>query len=139
MSPPQESKEEMTKSAEFRDLIVCDDVRMEYDGRYSLMGVYAGRMLPAPRLPVVFSQMAFVLRFSNVTEETTLLVTLIMPDGLESQPVQGRRLAPDSPETDCLFVIFASPLQISRAGIYGLKLQLGDEELETSFEVFQPA
>ncbi|WP_019628343.1 hypothetical protein [Thioalkalivibrio sp. AKL10] len=120
------------------DLLICDDVRREDDGRLSLMGVHTGATVVVHQLPTIISQLSFVLRFSGLERELELSSRIKAPDGHEAHPAPGRKLAPQTQAGEALYVLQAAPIQISVAGWHELHIKLGATTLKTGFRVVQP-
>jgi len=122
------------------DVLLCDDVRREADGRLSLMGIHPDRTLVTPQLPTVVSQLAFLLRFrGTLPEDEPLHVSIQTPDDHQARAVQGRRIPPPAYGDETLFAILAAPLQISQEGTYTLEVLLGQNAFAREFTVIRPA
>ncbi|RCX30350.1 DUF6941 family protein [Thioalbus denitrificans] len=125
---------------ELVDVLLCDDVRRETDGRFSLMGIHPGRAIATAQLPTVLSQLAFVLRFrGSLPEDDTLHVSIEAPDEHQTRSVQGRPLPGAGTGGETLFVILAAPLQISMEGNYTLEGLIGDYAFAREFTVSRTA
>jgi len=59
--------------------ILCDDVRQEVGGKFSLMGLFEG--ISAPVFPVVHPRFAVWCEWTGGRGEFTAMVRLIAPDG----------------------------------------------------------
>jgi len=127
------------KHATLVDFLICDDIRHEADGRYSLMGVYPGRTVSAPQLPTILPQLAFVFRVEDLHKPTETSLTIVAPDGHESRTASGRRLAPETDAGEALLFVQAAPIQLSVPGEHQVRLKLGDRTETSSFQIQQPA
>lgn len=124
---------------ELVDLLLCDDVRREHDGRFSLMGVYPGKRVTIDQLPTIVSHLCFVLRLKGLAEDEPLWIKVVAPDGHESQAVQGRLVGKASMDGDATFVVQAAPIQLSESGLHRVRLRCGQHLMETAFSVHQSA
>ena len=120
------------------DFLICDDIRQEVDGRFSLMGIYPGNTVPAPQLPTIFPQLAFVFGIRGLTEPTHISLSIRAPDGHQAKTAPLRDLAPATKAGEALFFVQAAPIQLSLAGDHEIRLQLGNQQEATSFHVLQP-
>lgn len=111
------------------DICFCDDVREEKNGRYSLMGIYPSRNLHVQQLPTVLNQLNLVMRFTGIPADYApfLQVKISAPDGQESRPVQGKILIPTSAEGETLFILCASPLQLSQEGKHAIQINIDEQ------------
>jgi Family of unknown function (DUF6941) len=117
----------MTATPTLIDIWFCDDVREEKNGRYSLMGLYPSRNINTQQLPTMMSQFNIIMRFNGVQEDSgKLVVSISAPDEQESRPIQGRALRPLTASGEALFILCASPLQLSREGKHTIKIKLGE-------------
>lgn len=123
---------------ELLDVLICDDVRREADGRVSLMGVYPGREIVTGQLPTILSHLAFVIRLKGVVPGSEFALKIVSPDGQQSTPVGGRLLEPGAADGTACFVLQAAPVQLSVAGLHRILIRCGQEILETAFQLRQP-
>lgn len=121
------------------DFLICDDIREEADGRFSLMGVYPGRTISTPQLPTILPQLAFVFRIRGLREPTEANLTIVAPDGHQSRTAPGRRLAPETNSGEAMLFVQAAPIQLSVPGEHRMRLQLGNRTETSTFHIQQPA
>lgn len=127
-----------TETPQLAGLLICDDVRLEVDGRYSLMGVYPGATVTVHQLPTIISQLAFCFRFAGLPSSATADFVFRAPDGHEARPSSAKLLESESSTTDAMFVVHASPLQVSQAGWHSIFIRIGPTILESGFRIEQP-
>ncbi|MGM0517778.1 MAG: DUF6941 family protein [Pseudomonadota bacterium] len=122
------------------DFLICDDIRQEADGRFSLMGVYPSSTISAPQLPTIVPQMALVFRLRGLTEPRSIDLTIEAPDGHQTRTAPLRNLTPSTKTGEALFFVQAAPIQLSIPGDHEVRLRLGRDHEETAcFHVKQPA
>ncbi len=130
----------MTTTPAVIDIIFCDDVREEKSGRYSLMGVYPTKDISVQQLPTIINQLNFIIRFTGIPADYPpfLQVKITAPDGLDSRPIQGQTLTPTSTEGETLFILCASPLQLSQEGKHTIQIKIDDDVSQhVSFNVIK--
>ncbi|WP_018951059.1 hypothetical protein [Thioalkalivibrio sp. AKL12] len=126
------------KTPRLGDLLICDDVRLEADGRYSLMGVYPGSVVTVHQLPTIISQLAFCFRFSGVTPTTKADFVFRSPDGHEARPISANPLQAPPETEEAIYIVHAAPLQVSQPGEHRIFIKASTHILETSFRIAQP-
>ncbi|MBQ0725704.1 MAG: hypothetical protein KBT51_09955 [Cycloclasticus sp.] len=125
----------MTTTPTLIDIIFCDDVREEKNGRYSLMGVYPTKEISVQQLPTIINQLNLVMRFTGIPADYApfLQVKITAPDGQDSRPVQGQILTPTSAEGETLFILCASPLQLSQEGRHMIQIKIDDDGSQDAY------
>lgn len=128
----------MARNIKILDVIICDDIRHEADNKYSLMGVNPIMQISTDQLPTMINQLCFVIRLAGLKDSDTLHFRIVAPDGHSSNPVQGASLTPVS-GGEALFVVQASPIQLSCVGTHTIRLKIDDLIFKRTFEVIQPS
>ncbi len=89
------------------------------------------------QLPTMINQLCFVIRLMGIKDSDTLHFRIEAPDGHRTNPVQGMSLTPLS-GNEALFVVQASPIQLTYQGTHTIRLKIDDLLFKRTFEVKQP-
>jgi len=121
-------------------VIFCDDIRREYGGKVTLVGVYRSAMyIHNTEPPFAIPKFAIAVRYRESSalprEETNFQIFL--PGGKEDVPLLKGRLVitQQAHQTDSEYIevgadIILAPLVIQKEGSIKVKVQRGAEEME---------
>jgi hypothetical protein len=104
---------------------MCDDVRIENNGKYLLIGVYSGTIRVRKALPVTLSMLSFWIQLDlKQLDYDDYELKLLDPRRQEIAQIRGpaRFARVDEPG---VIVCFAGPLTISSYGTYSIEFGLG--------------
>ncbi len=144
MSPEQQVNPQL----ELRHFTVCDDVRPELGGKFTLVGVY-GRAMRIAKVPGMLPKLCFVAEFPLQTESKVFGLRLISPSGAvlfeseQNEPQLQMAGALDgtsipSEFRHSLFVIQLSPMVLDEEGRYIIDYAFaGGPTLQADFFVAQ--
>ncbi len=109
--------------------LLCDDVRQERNGKFILIGLYDGIMVPS--FPAVFQRLCIVNRWCCGEGEFQQLSRIVKPDGVtplvEGQPV--KIILPNSEATGTSVEFFIN-VMFETEGTYWVEILLdGDMKL----------
>jgi len=130
----------MASNYRVRNVVLCDDVRMEIGGKPFLIGVYTDAIVIETSLPVTPSMGVYVLvkAEKQIYENSLLLVR--DPDGKEVHRLDTGRTEFPFPQFMGGLIFRLSNVPINAEGRYTLQLGMGEPPEDIfSFQVFTRA
>ena len=104
--------------------VVCEDVRREVTGGFTLVGVL--HILPVPQLPFPIFKMFVLNRWTAGVGQFTETVRLIAPDGTTVVRKSDVRFALKDPVHNATNMSFMGHLQLPVAGVYYIEVLVDD-------------
>ena len=119
-----------------RSWLICDDVRIESNGKYILIGVYSGNITLRKPLPVTLPMLAFWIQLDlQKIEYGNYELRLLDPRKREAAHFRGsaRFARPDEPG---VLICMTGPITLSSYGSYSVEFGMdGPPQLLGAFTV----
>jgi hypothetical protein len=111
--------------------MLCDDVRKEFGGKTSIMGLY-DHHISVPEVPYTLPKICFYTRFSNIRGIFKFNFSIISPSGERRDIVCDSDIEIPDGAKEGTFSIVVSPFDIVSDGIYEVIIALtkGDDSFE---------
>ena len=111
--------------------LLCDDVRQERNGKFILIGIFDGLVLPS--FPIHFPRLCVVNRWCCGAGQYTHRTRIVGPDG-NSKLVEGRPMPVKLPSVDkvATSVEYFVNFEISQPGEYWVEILL-DKQLRLRY------
>lgn len=111
--------------------MLCDDIRKEFGGKTSLMGIYDHHIV-IPETPYVLPKICFYTRFSNLDGIFQFNFSIISPTGERRDIICDSDIEIPDGAKEGTFNIVASPFDITSEGLYDVIIALtkGDDSFE---------
>ncbi|MDD5704441.1 MAG: hypothetical protein PHR35_00835 [Kiritimatiellae bacterium] len=111
--------------------VLCDDVRQERNGKFILIGIFDGLMLPS--FPAVFPRLCVVNRWCSGEGEFAQRTRIVSADGkiklVEGRPVPVRLTNVEQLATSVEYFV---NFQVPEAGLYWVEIML-DQRLRLRY------
>ncbi len=104
--------------------VVCEDVRREVNGMFTIVGVLS--VIPVPQLPVTVFKMFVVNRWTCGVGQFTETVRLVGPDGTNVLRKGDIRFSLKDAAHSSTNLTFLGQLQLPAPGIYHLEVLVDD-------------
>jgi hypothetical protein len=104
--------------------IVCEDVRREVTGMFTVVGVVS--VLPVPQLPVAVFKMFVLNRWTCGVGQFIETVRLVAPDGTTVLRKSDIRFALKDAAHNATNMSFLGQLQLPEAGVYHVEVLVDD-------------
>lgn len=108
-----------------RSFVVCEDIRLEFDGRSSLMGVYPA-VIGLPTFPWTFFKLGFAISFKYTGEENQAHFVLKGPNR-KIFFRGGGEFRKDQQDEQTITLLAGNQMFVSE-GMYRCALEIGDKE-----------
>lgn len=118
-----------SKLPKLKDLIMCDDIRKEDNGKLIFIGVYnEGNVIITGKMPYIFQKLSFIVKLKGGKGEFAFTAILKDPDDKKiiSMTV-GPVIFEDEKKDFTLFIVIAS-LKIEKKGDYSFLMKEQDKE-----------
>jgi hypothetical protein len=111
--------------------MLCDDVRKEFGGKTSIMGLY-DHCIVVPEVPYTLPKICFYTRFSNLDGVFKFNLSIVSPAGERRDIICDSNVEIPDGAKEGTFNIVASPFDIASEGIYEVIIVLtkGDDSFE---------
>lgn len=111
---------------------ICDDVRVEKDNKFTLVGVYS-RSIALQTMPFTFPKISFFAQFDSLAlQNRDLIVRLVNPSGAVVFETRGKlpaatEASPFPPEfRDTTVVFHLAPFTLTESGLYSVHYEASD-------------